>query len=102
MPAKQFVILSRGHATGNGMAPLGERKTLVGALSHCNIAPECDGGDVLHGPGICIELPPDQDPVSQMLLSIVEEEIAWPVVVRLARQFEWKVLDMETGRELNA
>ena len=51
------------------------------------------------GPGIRIELPPD-DEVQQMLLHIVEEEIAWLPIVRLAKQFDWSVTDIETGREL--
>jgi hypothetical protein len=35
-----------------------------------------------------------------MLLFIVEEEIAWLPIVRLAKQFDWSVMDIETGREL--
>ena len=103
MPAKQFVILAKGIAANNGgMAPLGARSELVGLLATCNVAPQTTGEDVLYGPGIRLELPPDQDPISQMLMTVVEEEIAWPVLVRLAQRFNWKVLDMDTGRELNA
>ena len=38
--------------------------------------------------------------MGQMLMSITEEEIAWLVVMRLAKEMEWKILDPETGREL--
>jgi hypothetical protein len=65
----------------------------------CNTSAEIEGGDILWGPGIRIELPPD-DPIQQMLLYIVEEEIAWLPIVRLAKQFDWSVTDIETGREL--
>ncbi|MCH2135058.1 MAG: hypothetical protein MK101_00585 [Phycisphaerales bacterium] len=95
--AQQFVILAR---TGNGDAPLGSRKEIVSRLAGLNTCPETDGEDVLWGPGIRIDLPPDQDPVRQMLLGIVEEEIAWLVIMRLARECQWRVVDMETGDEL--
>jgi hypothetical protein len=35
-----------------------------------------------------------------MLLVIVEDEIAWLPIVRLAKKFDWSVMDIETGREL--
>ncbi len=98
--AQQFVILSRKSDTDNGMAPIGSRDEIVNWLSLYNTAPENDDKDVLFGPGIRIELPPDQDPIAQMLMSITEEEIAWLVVMRLAKEMEWKILDPETGREL--
>lgn len=98
--AQQFVILSRDTETDNGMAPIGSREDIVNRLSLYNTAPDQDDECVLYGPGIRIELPPDQDPVAQMLMSITEEEIAWLVVMRLAKEMEWKILDPETGREL--
>lgn len=98
--AQQFVILSRNSDTDNGMAPIGSREEIINRLSHFNTAPEHEDDDVLYGPGIRIELPPDQDPIAQMLMSITEEEIAWLVVMRLAKEMNWKILDPETGREL--
>jgi hypothetical protein len=98
--SQQFVIMSREATVDNGMAPIGSREQVVSTLSQFNTAPEHDSEDVLFGPGIRIELPPDQDPVSQMLMSITEEEIAWLVVMRLAKELNWKILDPETGREL--
>jgi hypothetical protein len=95
--AQQFVILAR---SGDGTAPLGTRAEVIAQLGGLNTMPEREGEDTLWGPGIRIDLPPDKDPVTQMLLSIVEEEIAWLVIMRLARECKWKVLDMETGREL--
>lgn len=84
------------------MAPIGPRAKIVGDLSHFNTAPEREGDDVLYGPGIRLELPPDQNDVSQMLLTITEEEIAWLVIMRLAKAFDWKIVDTTSGRELNA
>jgi len=102
MPAatQQLVILSREPSTSNGLALIGSRTEIISGLSHYNTAPERNGDDTLHGPGIRIELPPGQQDISQMLLTVVEEEIAWQTIMRLAKAFRWKLLDTNTGREL--
>lgn len=98
----QFVILSK-RSKSNGMAPMGARAQLIRDLGRFNTAPEQSGeDDILYGPGIRLELPPGQDPVNQLLLTVVEEEIAWQVIMRLAKTFEWKIVDTESGREFNA
>ena len=98
--SQQFVILSPDQAVSENLAPIGSRDEIIGQLSLFNTAPECDGEDVLYGPGIRVELPPG-DPVTQMLLTVTEEEIAWQVVMRLAKSLQWKLLDPATGRELS-
>ena len=100
MSSQQFVILSRDEAPGEGLAPLGSRKEITSQLGPYNTAPETDDGDILYGPGIRIELPPS-DPVTQMLMTVTEEEIAWLVIMRLAKGMNWKLLDPATGRELS-
>ncbi|MGY8752564.1 MAG: hypothetical protein ACKVIO_01585 [Phycisphaerales bacterium] len=97
---KQFVIQSRTEEADGQRTPLGSRDEIVQELAKCNTRAEIDGDTMLWGPGIRIELPPDEDPIKQMLLHIVEEEIAWLPIVRLAKQFDWSVMDIETGREL--
>jgi hypothetical protein len=94
--------MSKRPSTANGLPPIGRRADLVRTLANYNTAPEREGDDVLYGPGIRLELPPDQQDVSQMLMTVTEEEIAWLVIMRLLKDFEWKILDMSTGRELNA
>ena len=98
--SKQYVIQSRIEGKGGQRAPLGTREEIINELAKFNTMAEADGGSVLWGPGFRIELPPDEDPIKQMLLHIVEEEIAWLPLVRLAKQFDWSVMDIETGREL--
>ena len=105
----QFVILARQPAGSNGLPPIGSRLQLIKELSHYNTAPEREGDtEVLYGPGIRLEFPPSSDTgkggdsVSQMLLTVTEEEIAWLVIMRLAKEFDWKIVDTNTGRELNA
>mgnify|MGYP001177170787 CR=1 FL=1 len=97
--SKQFVIQSRTANPDGVRVSLGSRAEIIESLARFNTMSEYEGGDTLWGPGIKIELPPE-DPVNQMLLNIVEEEIAWLPIVRLAKQFDWSVLDIETGREL--
>ncbi len=98
---KQFVILNRDHGDGQELKSLGSRRELLERLAALNTMPEQDGEDVLHGPGLSIQMPPESDPVRQMLMTIVEEEIAWQVIMRLAKTMEWKLLDPATGREFS-
>ena len=95
---QQLVILAQTENGGNGLVPIGTKTAIVDQLSNHNTGPQRDGEDVLYGPGIRIDLPPD-DPISQMLMTITEEEIGWQVVMRLARRFHWKLFDPVTGRE---
>jgi len=98
----QYVIQARqDERADNGLPPIGSRDELLGRLSHYNTAPESEQSDeVLFGPGIRLEMPPG-DSINQLLLSITEEEIAWPVMLRLCRDFKWSILDPNTGRTLN-
>lgn len=98
--SKQFVIQSRTADQDGQRVALGSRDEIVATLSRFNTMPECENGDELWGPGIRIELPPNENPIKQMMLYIVEEEIAWLPIVRLAKQLDWSVMDIESGREL--
>lgn len=97
----QFVVMSRNvPAEGNSLAPIAPRGELMRDLGRFNTSPDSkDDTDVLYGPGIRLELPPGQDPVMQMLLTLTEEEIGWLVLKRLAGEFNWRVVDPDTGRE---
>lgn len=83
------------------MAPIASRRELLRSLARLNTAPEAETAqDVLYGPGLRIELAPGQDPVTQMLVTINEEEIGWPMLLRLASHLQWKLVDPSSGREL--
>lgn len=101
LATSQFVILSRRESTDDGLAPIGTAEEIVARLADFNTGPERAGGEILFGPGIRIELPPNEDPVRQMLMTVEEEEIAWMVIMRIAKFLEWRILDPTTGRELN-
>ena len=82
--------------------PLGTYGEVVESFSHFNTAP--DGSNesmgVLFGPGFTVQLPfvGHDDPVMQVLISIDEDESAWPVLTRICRNYDWKMLDPSTGR----
>jgi len=101
---KVFVVLSSHDAdsTDGSMTPIASRKSLLAELFDCNTGPERQDDDILYGPGFRLELTPGQDPITQMLLTLTEEEIGWQVLTKLLKQFEWKLLDPNTGRELKA
>ena len=100
--ARQLVILSSLDAgKGEPLPPIGSRCNVIEKLELANTSPESpDAEDVLYGPGIRIELTPDQDPIRQMLVTVTEEEIGWKVLTRLINHFQWKLLDTVTGQQL--
>jgi hypothetical protein len=89
-------------ANGTSPAPnLGWRKSLEERLAHLNTGPDRLGGDVLFGPGVELQLPPQQDPVMQMILTVSDEDIGWLVVERMGKTLQWKFVDLNTGDELS-
>ena len=81
---------------------LGSWREVVRQLSAFNTAPDgsSDTPGMLFGPGIIVQLPmlgPD-DPVMQVVVTIEEEGIAWPVLTRVCRLLKWKMMDPKTGR----
>lgn len=102
MPLAQLVILARDTdpPKANGaLTPIARRKEVVRELAAWNTAPEVDDGEILYGPGLEIELPPD-DPVTQMLMTVTDEDIAWVVILKMAKELKWRLLDPMSGREL--
>lgn len=84
--------------------PLGSYRQVVELLARFNTGPDGskkpENFGVLHGPGFLVQMPfvgPD-DPVSQIVVSLTEEDIAWPVLLRVCRVLEWKMMDPQSGR----
>lgn len=97
---RHLVVLSNEPRTDRGMAELGSRAEVTTLLARLNTHPESPAKDVLYGPGIEIQLGPDQDPIAQMLLDVTDEDIGWMVIERMGRTLRWKFVDMNTGNEL--
>ena len=98
---RSLVILSNQPDSAAGRSPIADRRVLLERLAAMNIAPQSpEDCDVLHGPGIRLELTPDEDPVSQALLEIVDDDIAWAVIPRLMRAIPMRIVDPISGREM--
>lgn len=87
--------------------PLGTRGEVEATLSRYNTSRDGSvsramGTVVLHGPGMTVEVPTTTDVVTQMIASVHDEDIAWPVLARVCRECEWQMMDMESGRVFGA
>lgn len=84
--------------------PMGTVREVKEVLEHYNTAPDGSprsaslGTEVLHGPGLIVELPVNQEEVTQALVTVIDDDIAWPVLSRLCKAAGWKMMDVETGR----
>jgi uncharacterized protein YbjT (DUF2867 family) len=85
-----------------GAASLGTRREVFDALARFNTAPDGSptGGatERLYGPGFTVELATSTDTIAQALLSLNDEDIAWPVLMRLCKELAWSMTDLESGR----
>lgn len=52
----------------------------------------------LHGPGFVAQIASGADSVNQILLTVTEQDTAWPVLSRICRVMEWRLMDAETGQ----
>lgn len=104
MARRQIIILKLGPTTGDEPAPqlsLGTRAEVFAALAQFNTYPDTpEGKEFLYGPGIVVSLPPGEDEVMQLLISVVEEDIAWAVVMRICTRMNWALMDPDSGRTL--
>ncbi|MBL8887886.1 MAG: hypothetical protein JNK16_14615 [Phycisphaerales bacterium] len=120
MAKKRQIVLMKGSLTGvaalaagqratpprqDGQgAPMGTVKEVKEILAVYNTAPDGSprsaslGTEVLHGPGLIIELPINQEEVTQALVTVLDDDIAWPVLSRVCKAVAWKMMDVETGR----
>jgi hypothetical protein len=94
-------------STESALEPLGSRQEVIARLAVYNTGPDGSGpeglGDtpgigLLHGPGFVVEIPTALEEISQVMVTVTDEDFAWSVLSRLCRQLQWKMLDPETGR----
>jgi len=96
----------RAGAHGAEAEPLGTPREVVSALAAFNTAP--DGAPKspaavtmkLHGPGFVAEISTTQDEIAQILVTMLEEDIAWPVLMRIRKRLGWAMMDLDTGRTM--
>lgn len=102
MPKRQFVFMLPA-APGQAPPPLGTARSVVEALARFNTATDgapskAIGMTRLHGPGFIVEFPDAQPSVAQAMITVLEEDTAWPVLVRICKVLGWKMIDLESGR----
>jgi len=84
--------------------PLGTHDSIIEQLREFNTGPDGSNSPetygVLYGPGMIMQLPMvgGDDPVMQLAVSMHEEDLAWPVLMRICRRLGWKMMDPATGR----
>jgi hypothetical protein len=84
------------------IVPLGTEREFREAVAPFNTA--TDGGPggmgsiTFYGPGLVIEIVPQDGVVRQALVSCQTEDFAWPVLYRICRANRWKLQDMESGQ----
>ena len=103
MPKRQ-VVLMKASAKGQPQSPLGSHREVKAALENFNTGPDGSarsasaGTEVLHGPGMIVELATTTESVMQAMVTMTDDEIAWPVLERVCRTLKWKMVDLESGR----
>jgi hypothetical protein len=99
--ARQIVLIPASADADNG-ATLGPKDQFLDAIAQYNTAPDTspETMGVAFGPGFRLELPfvADSDPINQALITVTEEDNAWPVLFRMCRENDWRLLDPESGR----
>lgn len=111
MAKRRQVVLMRGPKAGGSRAapaepgalePLGTIREVTAALAPYNTAPDgsnrTGATEFLYGPGMVVELPLANPEVKQALVSMTEEEMALPVLMKLCKALGWRMVDLETGR----
>lgn len=101
---------SRPRGGGGGpppLAPLGELRDILDAMSRYNTAPDGGGpeglGEVpgmafLYGPGFTVEMPTTTEQVGQAIVNLLDEDFAWSVLGRMCKEQGWMMMDPESGR----
>lgn len=103
VPKRQVVLMKAGGKPGNS-SPLGAPKEVAARLADFNTAPDGSGAGgtsgmvVLHGPGMVVEYPVALEEVNQAMVTLTDDSIAWPVLMRLCKKLGWCMMDMESGR----
>lgn len=105
MAQRQLVILNVVDSPSmddhdQAVQPLGDRAEVFRQLSEYNTWPDTPDGRILYGPGITVQAPLTDDDISQLLVSLVDEDLAWPVLLRICKETGWKLMDPESGRIL--
>lgn len=105
MPKRNLLIIKIAEPKSmddhdQAMIPIGSRREIYKSLEDYNTFPDREGGEFLYGPGLTIQIPANDGEVTQMLVSLADEETAWPVLDRIRNAMGWNLMDPDSGRVL--
>lgn len=101
MAKRQLVITGPAPDDPDENPTLGSRSSVLKTLSSFNTWPDVEGGEFLYGPGLTMQITPGADELNQMLVAVLDEDIAWAVLTRLCKTTHWQLLDLDSGRSLS-
>jgi hypothetical protein len=93
-------------AHDGALPPLGNLKQVEAVLARFNTAQDGALGKAsmglltMYGPGMILEVPTGSDEISQLMVTMTDEDFAFPVLMRLCREQKWTLMDPETGQRL--
>ncbi|RLS67013.1 MAG: hypothetical protein DWH97_02225 [Planctomycetota bacterium] len=104
MPSSLYILQRPRHKRDVGaLEPLGTRAEVLHVFASMNTGPDRSGSDVLFGPGIRVELRPNEDPILQLMIHVTEEELFAPLfqgcegeigrLGRAVRSHGWQLYD---------
>lgn len=104
MPKRQVILTPAADPAGESDATLGTPAQVIARLARYNTAP--DGAPakspaplvVFYGPGFLAEMPTSERDVRQVMVTMTDDDFAFPVLIRLCREQRWTMIDAETGR----
>ncbi|MFG0283296.1 MAG: hypothetical protein ACF8R7_02645 [Phycisphaerales bacterium JB039] len=101
--AKRQIVLTRGLDDEGFALSMGSVDEVVEALERFNTAPDGSARAgaatlILHGPGLVVEFPTALEDVRQALVTLIDEDTAWPVLTRLCKALRWTMVDPQSGR----
>ncbi|MDP1660340.1 MAG: hypothetical protein Q8L55_00355 [Phycisphaerales bacterium] len=109
--AKRSVVILKsvdpGAEVTEGLPPMGTTAEVLDQLARFNTAP--DGAKpknpdqivtTIYGPGMLVELAAQDDEVRQLMVTMTDEDFAFPVLTRACRVYKWTLMDPETGQRL--
>lgn len=104
--SKQLILIKPEPGAEPGtvgrMQPMGKVAAIAAQLVSYNTSGDGSKGSALgterlFGPGFTMQLPTTTDSVTQIMVSVSEQDTAWPVLSKICRAMGWRMQDMETG-----
>lgn len=106
MPKRQLVLMKAAQpGDDDGLPSMGQLPQVLDALARHNTAP--DGPHpastilTLYGPGLIADVAAADGPrteVRQIMVTMTDDDFAFPILSRLCREQRWTMMDPETGR----